>query len=130
MKKTLGLIEKIKVKGLKEREVYALVDTGAKLTSVDIKLAGEAGLGPVVRATKIKSASKDSGTRRPVLKATITVGGKTFETEVNIADRSKMAFQALLGRNVLTGNFLVDVEKNRNMFKKIASEKKSLCEFE
>jgi hypothetical protein len=130
MKKTLGVIEKIKVKGLKEKEVLALVDTGAKLTSIDIKLAAEVGLGPIVRATKIKSASKDMGTRRPVLKAMITVGGREFEAEVNVADRSRMAFPALLGRNIITGNFFVDVEKNRRLFRKVAAEKKALCEFE
>ena len=125
MKNTLGLIEKVKVKGRTSKEVQALVDTGAKLTSVDIKLAAETGIGPVIRATKIKSASKDSGTRRPVLRATIEVGGK-----VNIADRSRMAFPVLIGRNILTGNFLVDVGKNREVFRKVAKEKNMLSEFE
>ena len=130
MKNTLGLIEKVKVRGSSTGEVLALVDTGAKLTSVDIKLAAETGIGPVIRATKIKSASKDSGTRRPVLRATIEVGGKKFDTEVNIADRSRMAFPVLIGRNILTGNFLVDVEKNSEVFRKVAKEKKMLSEFE
>ncbi len=130
MKKTLGLIEKVKIRGLKEKEVLALVDTGAKLTSVDIRLAAETGIGPVLRATKIKSASKDSGTRRPVLKAKVGLGGKVFDTEVNVADRSRMAFPVLIGRNILSGNFLVDVEKNMDIFRKVATDKKMTAEFE
>jgi hypothetical protein len=129
-KKTLGISEKVKVIGEREIEADALVDTGAKLTSVDIMLAAEAGLGPVKGVTKIKSASKNFGTRRPVLSATIEIGGKRFETEINLHDRSHMTFPVLIGRNILIGNFLVDAEKNRHVFKEIATKKKTLSEFE
>jgi hypothetical protein len=129
MKKVLGIVEKVKIIGNGEIEALALIDTGAKLSSVDIKLAAEAGIGPVIRTTKIKSASKDTGTRRAVLNATIKIAGKKFHTEVNIADRSKMAFPVLIGRSILQGNFLVDAEKNQGLFKKIAKEKKMISEY-
>ncbi len=129
-KKTVGLVERVKIIGNDEREALALVDTGAKLTSVDIKLAAETGLGPVMRVTKIKTASKNFGSRRPVLNATIEIGGKRFHTEVNIQDRSHMTFPVLIGRNILTGNFLVDTGKNRDIFKKEATRKKMLSEYE
>ena len=129
-KKTIGLVEKVKIIGKCEKTAMALIDTGAKLTSVDISLAAETGIGPVVRTTKIKSASKNFGTRRPVLEATIEIAGKKFTTEVNIQDRSHMTFPVLVGRNILVGNFLVDAEKNRELFKRIATEKKTLSEYE
>ena len=129
-KKTIGLVEKVKIIGEREKSSMALVDTGAKLTSVDISLAAATGIGPVKRITKIKSASKNFGTRRPVLEATIEIAGKRFETEVNIQDRSHMTFPVLIGRNILVGNFIVDAEKNRDVFKRVATEKKTLSEYE
>lgn len=130
MKGVLGIVEKVKVIGQNgEVEAMALMDTGAKLTSVDIRIAAEAGIGPVKRTTKIKSASKDTGTRRPVLHAVIEVGGRKFETEVNIADRTNMAFPVLVGRNIMKGNFLIDSEKNDEMFKKVVKNKKMLSEY-
>jgi hypothetical protein len=129
-KKTIGLVEKVKIIGEREKSSLALVDTGAKLTSVDISLAAETGIGPVKRITKIKSASKNFGTRRPVLEATIEIAGKRFDTEVNIQDRSHMTFPVLIGRNILVGNFIVDAEKNRDVFKRVATEKKTLSEYE
>jgi len=129
-KKTLGIVEKAKIIGRNEKEALALIDTGAKLTSVDLGLAGETGIGPVKRVTKIKTASKNFGARRPVLHAKIEIGGRRFETEVNIQDRSHMTFPVLIGRNILTGNFLVDAGKNLDMFKEIATKKKTLSEYE
>jgi hypothetical protein len=128
-KKTLGIVEKVKVIGHREKSALALVDTGAKLTSVDIKIAAEAGIGPVKRTTKIKSALKDTGIRRAVLKAAIEVGGKRFETEVNIADRSNMTFPVLVGRSILAGNFVIDPQKNLDVFKREATRKKTLSEY-
>ena len=129
-KSTLGIVEKVKVKGAKEKTVLALVDTGAKLCSVDIKLAAETGIGPLKRTTKIKGAAKGKGTRRPVLGAHLELGGRKFDTEVNIADRSHMTFPVLIGRNVLTGNFTVDVEKGNDVFKSEAKRKSMEDEFE
>lgn len=129
-KKTIGLVEKVKIIGNDVREALALVDTGAKLTSVDIKLAAETGIGPVTRITKIKSASKNVSTRRPVLEAAIEIAGKKFNTEVNIQDRSHMTFPVLIGRNILTDNFLVDAGKNKEIFKQVATKKKMLSEYE
>jgi len=131
MKDVLGIVEKVKIIGQhREVEALALMDTGAKLSSVDINLAAEAGIGPVKRTTKIKSASKDSGTRRPVLEATVEVGGRRFRTEVNITDRSNMAFPILIGRNIMQGHFLIDSEKNSEMFRHVVTKKKMQSEYD
>jgi hypothetical protein len=130
MKEVLGIVEKVRIIGANgEAEALALLDTGAKLTSVDIRLAAETGIGPVKRVTKIKSVSKDTGTRRPVLYATVELGGRRFKTEVNIADRSNMAFPVLVGRNILAGSFIVDPEKNSGLFRKAAEKKDMLSEY-
>jgi hypothetical protein len=128
MKRVLGIVERVKVRGEREIEVLALVDTGARISSVDEKLAKEAGIGPHVRHARIRSASSGKSSSRPVLSATIEIGGKTFATEVNVADRSRMAFPVLIGRNILRGNFVVDAEKNAEMLASVAREKRMLPE--
>ena len=128
MKHVLGIVEKVVIRGAKEKTVLALVDTGAKLTSVDSRLAAQAEIGPVVRSTKIKSASKHDVTSRPVHNVEIEIGGMKFLAEVNVADRSKMAFPVLIGRNILCGHFLVDAEKNMDVFRRVATEKRMLSE--
>ncbi len=112
-KKTVGLIEKVKVYGNGNSvEAEAIVDTGAKMTSIDIKLAGEAKLGPVVRMFKTKAPITKEVARRPVVKVTIKIKGKKFEVEANLNDRSHMKYPVLIGRNLLYGNFVVDVSKS------------------
>ena len=49
----------------------------------------------------------------------IKILGKVFDTEVNIQDRSHMSFPVIIGRNILTGNFVVDTEKNHNIYESI-----------
>src|SRR3989338_6171590 len=62
VKKTVGLVERVTVKGMYgEKEVLALFDTGATRSSVDYNLAGELGLGPVVGSVKVKSKSDKKG---------------------------------------------------------------------
>jgi hypothetical protein len=110
-KKLVGLVEKIELIGEKRVSTLALCDSGAKNTSVDIGLAAQARLGPIVKTTKIKSASLSSHIRRPVVKAKIRIKGKVFNIEVNVQDRSHMTFPVIIGRNILTGNFIIDTKK-------------------
>lgn len=110
-KRLVGLVEKIELVGQKKIEALALCDSGAKGTSVDIQLAAEARLGPIIRTTKIKAASISREISRPVVKAKIKIKGRVFDTEVNIQDRSHMTFPVIIGRNVLTGNFIIDTKK-------------------
>lgn len=118
MKRVVGLVEKIKIIGQKPVEAFALFDTGAKSTSVDIKLAGEAKLGPVLGMAKIKNPSVKRKSRRAVVKAEIEIKDMKFDTRVNLQDRSHMTFPVIIGRNILIGNFIVDAEKNKDLFKK------------
>ncbi len=117
-KKTIGLIEKVKIYGNGNVvEAEALVDTGAKMTSIDIELAGKAKLGPVTRMYKTKAPITKELDYRPVVKVTIKIRGKKFEVEANLNDRSHMKYPIILGRNILYGNFVVDVSKSPRIIK-------------
>ncbi len=125
MKKDIvGIVEKIKVIGEKEIETIALCDSGASSTSVDMKLAAKARLGPIVRTTTIKNPSLKMEIRRPVVRAKIVIKGREFETEVNVQDRSHMTFPVIIGRNILSGNFIIDTKKNFEIFQKMKKKGK------
>ena len=110
-KEVLGVVEKVKVIGENgEREVRAIVDTGARLNSLDKELARRIGMGKPIRTMKVKNPSLKGYVRRPVVKVRIRIRGRIFNTEANIQDRSHMKFPVIVGRNLLTGRFLVDPE--------------------
>ena len=112
MKKMIvGLVEEIEITGKKKVRAMALFDSGARNTSVDLGLAAKAMLGPIIKTTKIKAASITREIRRPVVKANIRIRGRVFDTEVNIQDRSHMTFPVIVGRNILSGNFIIDTKK-------------------
>lgn len=107
----LGLTEEVTIVGAhQEKKVRARIDTGATASSIDMNLAAELGLGPVVRSRLIKSTH---GTRRrPVVKAKIKLKEATIEEEFNLADRANMTYALLLGQNILKhGRFLIDPTK-------------------
>ena len=116
-KRILGLVEKILIIGEKRVETIALFDTGARLTSIDIKLASKAQLGPIVRITQVKNPSFNRLIKRPVVRAKIKIENKVFDADVNIQDRSHMTFPVLIGRNIITGNFIIDPTINRELYK-------------
>ncbi|HDD46432.1 MAG TPA: hypothetical protein ENG42_03070 [Candidatus Aenigmarchaeota archaeon] len=111
-KQVVGLVEKIKIVGNdKAIETLALMDTGAIRTSIDMSLAAEAKLGPIVGIEKIKQSSTKRSTKRPIVEAIIELKGKRFKKKVNLQDRSHMRYLAIIGRDILKGNFIVDPEK-------------------
>lgn len=116
-KKVIGLVENVILIGKKRFKTQAVCDTGAKGTSIDIKVAGKAQLGPIIRAAKVKNPSVKTSTERPVVRAIIEIAGRKFDVEVNLQDRSHMKFPVIIGRNILLGNFVVDVEKNHELWK-------------
>lgn len=112
MKKTIGLIEKATLIGKKKRITkWAKFDTGAKTSSIDIKLAARSSIGPIVSYSRIRSASNHSLRVRPVAEAVFKIKGKKLKANVNLEDRSKMKYKVLIGRDIIHSNFIVDVEK-------------------
>ena len=111
--KTIGLTEDVEVYSIdktKKRKVKARIDTGAHSNSVDSKLAASLNLGPVVKTTVVKSANGES--LRPVVKMKIKIGGKEMSGLFTIADRTKMNYRVLIGRNILSkSGFLIDPKR-------------------
>lgn len=116
-KDIVGLVEKVSIIGEKKVDVIALFDTGAKVTSIDIKLASKAQLGPIVKITNVKNPSFNRPIKRPVVRAKIKVKDRIFDVYVNIQDRSHMTFPVIIGRNIIAGNFLIDTSVNRDLYK-------------
>ncbi len=108
----VGLTDKVKVKGEKTVETTAKFDTGARITSIDLRLAAKARLGPIVKTQRIKAASLRGGfVRRPVVEAELEVCGKKIKILANIEDRVHSNEKVLIGRDIIKSNFIVDVEK-------------------
>ena len=115
-KRTVGLVEKVKVTGKKTVETYAVFDTGAKVSSIDVQMAGKIGVGEAVRYMKVKNPSTKFPAKRPVVKVVLEILGQKFDADVNIQDRSHMSFPVIVGRNVMSGNFVVDCQRNEELF--------------
>ena len=60
----------------------------------------------VERSFKVKRAGKDES--RKAIKMDVKMGVEVFSAVFSIADRSNFDYQGLVGRNILTGRFLVD----------------------
>ena len=126
MPKTIvGIVEDVTLEGDKKVKTYAVFDTGARLTSIDVKLASRANVGPVVRTARVKNPSLKTQIRRPVVRVGLKIKGKKYECEANLQDRSHMTAPMLIGRNILVGNFIVDPAKNLKRFNKMRKRKDS-----
>jgi len=118
-KRVIGLVEIIELVGFKGSvRKRALFDTGATRSSVDVRTAARAGIGPIVSSVRIKSASAPKGyMRRAIAEATIIVKGKAVKTRVNLEDREGLPYSVLIGRDVIHNNFMIDVSKSNNSIK-------------
>ncbi len=111
-KTVVGLTERIILKssGGRSKEVLARIDTGATKSSIDVKLAAELNMGPILKAKLVKSASGTSV--RPMIQCKLEIANKRVTSEFTIADRSHMKYRVLIGQNILcTNRFLVDPSK-------------------
>ncbi len=105
----------------------ARVDSGARLSSLDArglkivgsraefrlpeKYGGQELRLPVVDWQTIRSA--EAMEKRPVVEIEICFGGKTIRSKFNLNDRSTVKYPVLIGRNILSRNFIVDTRKSR-----------------
>ncbi|MBN1644647.1 ATP-dependent zinc protease [Candidatus Woesearchaeota archaeon] len=93
----------------KSKTVNARVDTGAKRCSIDKKLAEYIGVSKPRMYKTIKSASGID--ERPVVKIKLTIKNRTFNAFCTIADRSRLKFPALIGRNIIRHGFIIEDER-------------------
>lgn len=102
----VGLTERVVING---KEVNARIDTGAQKSSMCKELYSKLGLGPFVGKVRIKSVNNVEV--RPTIEAEVEIQGKKVKTLFNVADRSKMKHQLLIGQDILKKGFLVDPAK-------------------
>ncbi len=118
-KKVLGLIEMVIITGSKRSlRKKALLDTGATRSSVDVRVAATAGIGPIVGSVKVRSKTAPEGfVRRAVAEAELEIHGVKIPAKVSIEDRKNMPYKVLIGRDVIHSNFLIDLEKTHKSHK-------------
>ena len=107
---------------------YARIDTGATTSSLDCRdvefferdgekwvsfklinrKSGEEHVfeKKVERAFRVRRTGEDES--RKAVKMDVKMGNETFSAVFSIADRSGFDYQGLIGRNILTGRFIVD----------------------
>ena len=108
--KTIKAVEEIKIKSSDGRKVkvMAKIDTGAWNSSIDIKLAHDLGLYQKGRELWHKKALSSLGEEeRPVVEIIFWITGKKINSFATVADRSKLTYPVIIGRQDLSG-FLID----------------------
>jgi alpha-L-glutamate ligase-like protein len=115
-KKTIGRYEEVEILGLNgEREtLYAKIDTGADISSLDIEVAKRLGLMSEDNVLYESSFYNSLGNKkRKVVGITYYMAGRKVKSRVSISDRSKLSKKMLIGWRDL-GGFMVVPEANTN----------------
>lgn len=123
----IGAVEPIYILPMKSA-FEARIDTGAATSSLDVsglqeferdgqkwvsfkvvnRRSGEEQTfeKPIVKSVTIRRI--ETPEQRIKVMLPVMFGGKKFTTEFTLADRTDFKYQALVGRNILTGKFVVD----------------------
>jgi hypothetical protein len=111
-KTVLGLYEYVKIKG---KKILARIDSGAVKSSIDVDLAAELKLGPIIGSRIIKNVH--GANRRPLIELEANICNKKAKATFSLQSRKHMKFKILIGQNILTQGFIIDPNKN-NLVKK------------
>lgn len=95
-------IKEVSKEGVPYVEFVTVDDNGEKHTL----------LKKIVKTTVVKSTSGASE-KRYVIKLDILFGGRQITTNVNLNDRTHLKHNFLVGRNLLLGDYIVDVSQSR-----------------
>lgn len=127
-KTIIGSEEFVSLPELEIKNIHARVDTGAAISSLGVKWIEEEDgvlscLLPNKKVITFDSFQKKTikssfghTEKRYMVKILIDVLGRKVKTNFTLADRSKMKFPILLGRKLLKGKFIVDVDlKNQSL---------------
>jgi hypothetical protein len=127
-KTIIGSEEFVSFPELNVNMIHARVDTGAATSSLGVKWVKEeegviSCLLPNKQVVtfdsfkkKIIKSSFGHTEERYVVKILINVLGRKVRTNFTLADRSKMKFPILLGRKLLKGKFMVDVDFKNQLY--------------
>ncbi len=110
--RTVGLVAKGEIIGKKRINVLVKFDTGAARTSIDEEIAKKAGLEFLEKEKLVISSSARK--KRKLVKAVIMLFGKKFEIVANTAKRTHSPFKVLVGRDIILGNFVIDISKTHS----------------
>jgi hypothetical protein len=91
-------------------EEVARSDAGEARSWINADLVDAIGAGPAL-TTKPFRTSNDERVVRPIVSLTVCVRGREHEIEPCVMDREGLSTDVRLGRDVLGGNYLIDVEK-------------------
>ncbi len=135
-KKLIGRAEKISFPGLDVERVPARIDTGAKTSSIwatgikehdgvlSFKLFGKASsfyTGEEHTTSQFEktvvASSNGHAQERYKIRILIKLKGKKIRARFTLADRSTQTYPILVGRNVLRGKFVVDVQGGKPLYK-------------
>jgi hypothetical protein len=114
-KQVVRLVVRVTVNGPGgEESVRAKVDTGADRTTIDRELASKLKLDLTGSNVKVKAMGGRQLMERPLVKAVVTLKGRTFKLTVGVADRSQMRYRMIIGRDILrSGDFLIDPSRKK-----------------
>jgi hypothetical protein len=117
-REVIGFVEPVTIikSNRSKKIVEARIDSGATKCSIDQQLVEELKLGPILGESVIKNANGTA--RRKTIEITFVMSGKTITEIFTIADRSKMMYPVLVGRNTLRKGFLIDPNKRSRILPK------------
>lgn len=137
LKPIIGIVELVSLRGVTSG-VPAKIDTGADSSAIwasDIHVTKDGTLqfrlfdegspfytGEVLErseytVSRVRSSNGESQVRYGVY-FTVQIANKAIRVKLNLSDRSKNAFKILIGRRSISGKFLVDVRKGRELLPK------------
>lgn len=128
----VGWKEAVVFSKIKLGPLVAKIDTGARTSAlhadvievkgrkVRFEVDGKKYAAPLTGFRRVKSSNGFSE-MRPVIRVTIQLGSKLMKTEMSLTDRTDMDVPMLLGRNSITGFFVVNPGKTFLLTKRPAS---------
>ena len=149
--KIIGNAEWCALKELNLPAIRARIDSGAKTSSLqatDIKLFKKEEedwvqfvVYPIQKDTKTKvecsaklvdkrsiKSSFGKSEERLIIRSPITIGNDTFNIEISLASRSSMAYRMLLGREAISGRYLINTSEKH--VQKVYSRKTVIAKYD
>jgi hypothetical protein len=111
-------IEVVKIKNKKVLNFCLLDPTHKKYNGKQLSVSD-------YKLKKIKSSNGDVQ-ERYIIKTTLVLFSKSYLIELSLSERGEMKYPVLIGRKLLTGNFIVDTELRNLSFRAKNSLKNSV----